>query len=33
MKNLIKLTVNDREVEIAVEPNMTLADFIRYELG
>jgi len=33
MKQLIKLTVNDREVEIAVEPNMTLTDFIRYELG
>jgi len=33
MKNLIKLTVNDREVEIAVEPNMTLVNLIRYELG
>ena len=33
MKKLIKLTVNDREVEIAVEPNMTLTDLIRYELG
>lgn len=33
MKRLIKLTVNDREIEIAVEPNMTLTDFIRYELG
>lgn len=32
MKKLIKLTVNDREVEIAVEPNMTLTDLIRYEL-
>ena len=32
MKKLIKLTVNDREVEIAVEPNMTLTDMIRYEL-
>jgi carbon-monoxide dehydrogenase small subunit len=33
MKKLIKLTVNDREIEIAVEPNMTLTDLIRYELG
>ena len=33
MKKLIKLTVNDREVEIAVAPNMTLTDLIRYELG
>ena len=33
MKRIIKLTVNDREVEVAVEPNMTLTDFIRYELG
>ncbi|MGA6925490.1 MAG: (2Fe-2S)-binding protein [Desulfosarcina sp.] len=33
MKKLIKLTVNDREVEIAVEPNMTLTNLIRYELG
>jgi carbon-monoxide dehydrogenase small subunit len=33
MKKLIKLTVNDREYEIAVEPNMTLTDLIRYELG
>ena len=33
MKKLIKLAVNDREVEIAVEPNLTLTDLIRYELG
>ena len=33
MKKLITLTVNDREVAIAVEPNLTLADLIRYELG
>jgi carbon-monoxide dehydrogenase small subunit len=33
MKKLIKLTVNDRAVEIAVEPNLTLTDLIRYELG
>ncbi|MEJ2641818.1 MAG: (2Fe-2S)-binding protein [Desulfosarcinaceae bacterium] len=33
MKKLIKLTVNDRAYELAVEPNMTLTDLIRYELG
>jgi aerobic carbon-monoxide dehydrogenase small subunit len=33
MKRLIKLTVNDREVEIAVAPNLTLTDLLRYELG
>jgi carbon-monoxide dehydrogenase small subunit len=33
MKKLIKLTVNDREIEIAVEPNLSLTDLIRYELG
>jgi carbon-monoxide dehydrogenase small subunit len=33
MKRLIKLTVNDREHEIAVEPNLTLTHLIRYELG
>ncbi len=33
MKKIINLTVNDREYEIAVEPNMTLTDLIRYELG
>ena len=33
MKKLITLTVNDRAYEIAVEPNMTLTDLIRYELG
>ena len=33
MKKLIKMTVNDRECETAVEPNLTLANFIRYELG
>jgi carbon-monoxide dehydrogenase small subunit len=33
MKKLIKLTVNDREIEIAVEPNISLTDLIRYELG
>lgn len=33
MKKLITLTVNDREVEIAVEPNLTLTNLLRYELG
>jgi aerobic carbon-monoxide dehydrogenase small subunit len=33
MKKLIKLTVNDREVETAVEPNTTLTDLLRYQLG
>lgn len=33
MKKIIKLKVNDREYEIVVEPNMTLTDLIRYELG
>jgi aerobic carbon-monoxide dehydrogenase small subunit len=33
MKKLIQLTVNDRDIEIAVEPNMTLTDLIRYEIG
>ena len=33
MKKLIQLTVNDREYEVAVEPNMTLTDLIRNELG
>jgi len=33
MKKLIRLTVNDRAVEVAVEPNTTLVDLLRYELG
>jgi carbon-monoxide dehydrogenase small subunit len=33
MKKLITLTVNDREVEIAVAPNLTLTNLLRYELG
>lgn len=33
MKKLITLTVNDREYEVAVEPNMTLTSLIRNELG
>lgn len=33
MKKLIRLTVNDREYDVAVLPNQTLVDVIRYELG
>jgi len=33
MKQLIRLTVNDRDYELAVEPNTTLVDLIRYEIG
>jgi len=33
MKRMIRLTVNDKDYEIAVKPNQTLADLIRYEIG
>jgi carbon-monoxide dehydrogenase small subunit len=33
MKHLIRLTVNDKDHEIAVEPNETLTDVLRYRLG
>ena len=33
MKTLISLKINDKEHEVAVEPNRTLAELIRYELG
>lgn len=33
MKKLIQLTVNDKVYEIASEPNRTLADLLRYDLG
>jgi carbon-monoxide dehydrogenase small subunit len=33
MKRLIRLTVNDKDYEIAVKPNQTLADVIRKEIG
>jgi len=33
MKQIIKLTVNDEEYELAVEPNLTLLDLLRYDLG
>jgi carbon-monoxide dehydrogenase small subunit len=33
MKQLIRLTVNDRDYEVAVEPNTTLVDLLRTQLG
>ncbi len=33
MKRLISVTINDREVEVAVPPNRTLADMLRLDLG
>ena len=33
MKKLIRVTVNDVEYEVAVKPNQTLVDMIRYDLG
>jgi len=33
MKTLINLKVNSRDYEIAVEPNTTLVDLLRYDLG
>lgn len=33
MKRLIRLTINRKEYEVAVAPNQTLADLLRYELG
>ena len=33
MKKIISLTINDEAYEIAVEPNKTLADMLRYDLG
>jgi aerobic carbon-monoxide dehydrogenase small subunit len=33
MKKLISLTINDREVEVAVPPNRSLADMLRQDLG
>lgn len=32
MKRLIRLSINDREYEVAVEPNQTLVDLIRNQL-
>ena len=33
MKKLISLTINNEEYELAVAPNQTLAEVLRYELG
>jgi carbon-monoxide dehydrogenase small subunit len=33
MKTLITLKVNDRQWDLAVEPNRTLVDVLRYDLG
>ncbi len=33
MKKLISLAINNKEYEVAVNPNRTLADFLRYDLG
>lgn len=33
MKKLIHVTVNDVKYEVAVKPNQTLVDMIRYDLG
>jgi carbon-monoxide dehydrogenase small subunit len=33
MKRLIGLTINGKMHEVAVEPNLTLLDLLRYELG
>ena len=32
MKRLINLTVNEKEYEVAVNPNQTLVDLLRYQL-
>lgn len=33
MKKLINISVNDCDYEVAVEPNQTLTDLLRYQLG
>lgn len=33
MKKLIRMTVNGKEMELAVAPNVSLTDLLRYELG
>jgi aerobic carbon-monoxide dehydrogenase small subunit len=33
MKKLIHLTINDQHYEVAVAPNQTLVDLLRYQLG
>jgi len=32
MKSLIHMTINDKEYDVAVQPNQTLVDLLRYEL-
>jgi aerobic carbon-monoxide dehydrogenase small subunit len=32
MKKIIHLTINDQQYEVAVEPNQTLVDLLRYQL-
>lgn len=33
MKKIIKMTVNEKQYEVAVKPNQTLLDILRQELG
>ena len=33
MKKLVRLTINEKEYEVAVAPNATLVDLLRYEIG
>ncbi|SPF35818.1 Glyceraldehyde dehydrogenase small chain [Syntrophobacter sp. SbD1] len=33
MKKVIRLTINDKDYEVAVDPNQTLVDLLRYDLG
>ncbi len=33
MKKVIRLTINDNDYEVAVDPNQTLVDLLRYDLG
>jgi carbon-monoxide dehydrogenase small subunit len=33
MKRIISLTINDQEYELAIQPNRTLLDMLRYDLG
>lgn len=33
MKKIINIKINDRDYELAVEPNQTLADLIRHDIG
>ncbi|MCP4105116.1 MAG: (2Fe-2S)-binding protein [Desulfobacteraceae bacterium] len=33
MKKIISLNINDKDYEVAVEPNQTLVNLLRYQLG